>query len=163
MKTLTYKTAKMAFLSLVVSIATIELKAQDQLLPDHNPNYKKSMDKYMAEKDELLKNQGKTIQATYKAIDDMELKAERKAQRKMFRQERRLARINNRSYYYNPYMSYNPYYGYNNNFGINYGYNNWGGNYGYYAPTMYNPYAIGLNTVTNTALLGLGLYWWLNH
>lgn len=162
MKTFTYKTAKAAFLGLIVSMTTITVQAQEQLLPDQNPNYRNSMEKYMAEKDELLKNQGKTIQNTYKAIDDMELKAERKAQRKMFRQERRLARINNRSYYYNPYMnmSYNPY-GYN--YGMNYGYNNFGYNGGYYAPTMYNPYAIGLNTVTNTALLGLGLYWWLNH
>lgn len=162
MKTFTYKTAKAAFLGLIVSMTTITVQAQEQLLPDQNPNYRNSMEKYMAEKDELLKNQGKTIQNTYKAIDDMELKAERKAQRKMFRQERRLARINNRSYYYNPGMNmgYNPY-GYN--YGMNYGYNNFGYNGGYYAPTMYNPYAIGLNTVTNTALLGLGLYWWLNH
>jgi hypothetical protein len=172
MKTFSYKTAKLAFLGLVVIMANSStINAQSELAPDQNPNYKKSMDKYMAEKDELLKNQGKTIQATYKAIDDMELKQERKAQRITYRQERRLARINNRGRsrgYYSPYYSsYNPY-GYN--YGSNYGYNNYGyNNFGYnngYSPVGYTPYyGLGntIGTVASTALLGLGAYWLFHH
>lgn len=165
MKTFTYKTAKLAFFGILVSMSTIQLKAQEDLVPDQNPNYKRSMEKYMAQKDELLKNEGKTVQATYKAIDDMEIKQQRKDQRRLFRQERRLARINNRGRFYSPYYygnGYSPYgYGYNN-----YGYNNFGYNYGYSPASYYSPYSIGLNTVNtvaSTALLGLGLYWAFHH
>lgn len=159
MKTLSYKISKLTLIGLITVVMTNSVKAQEELAPDQNPNYKKSMEKYMTDKDELLKNQGKTIQATYKAIDDMQLKEERKVLRRTYRQERRLARINNRGYYYNPYYSYNNPFAYN--YGYNYG-NNYGNNYGYnygYTP-YYRPYC-GLNTVASAALLGLGLYWWL--
>lgn len=138
---------------LILILVAQFLKAQD-LFPDQNPNYMKSMEKYMVNKDDLIKNEGKTIQSTYKAIDDMQIRAERKALRRSYRQERRLARINNRGYY-------NPFYYYPYNNGIGYNFNPYVYNYGYNYPTYgYTPYC-GLNTITNTALLGLGLYWWL--
>ncbi len=155
MKTLSYKISKLTLISLITVVMTNSIKAQEELVPDQNPNYKRSMEKYMTDKDELLKNQGKTIQATYKAIDDMQLKEEHKALRRTYRQERRLARINNRGYFYN-----SPYYSYNYNpYGYNSGYNS-GYNYGYSSYGYYRPYC-GLNTVASAALLGLGLYWWL--
>ena len=163
MSILSNKIAKVIGLTSIVAllISSTVTKAQEELAPDQNPNYRRSMEKYISEKDELLKNQGKTIQATYKAIDDMQLKQERKALRRSNRQERRLARINNRSYYYNnPYYSFNanPY-----NYGYNYGYNynyNYGFNNGY-SPYHYSAPSCGLNTVASAAILGLGLYWWL--
>jgi hypothetical protein len=107
----------MAVLFLNIKMVT----AQDTLAPDQNPNYKKSLNKYMALKDSLTKNEGVTIQQTYKAIDDMQAKLDQRALRRSNRQARRLARINNRGYYYS-----SPYYGYGN-----YGYNRGYGNYGY--------------------------------
>lgn len=161
MSTLSKKIAKVISLTSIVAllISSTVTKAQEELAPDQNPNYRRSMEKYIAEKDELLKNQGKTIQATYKAIDDMQLKQERKALRKSNRQERRLARINNRGYFYN-----SPYYGLNAN-PYNYGYN-YGNNFHYGFNNGYSPYynpapSCGLNTVASAAILGLGLYWWL--
>ncbi|MBN8703284.1 MAG: hypothetical protein J0M08_09470 [Bacteroidetes bacterium] len=128
--------------------------AQDELVPDQNPNYRKSMDKYMTVKDDLTKSESTTIQATYKAIDDMEIRKERRMQRKEWRQDRRMARINNRGLfwgngYYNNSFGYNPY------------------NYNYYSPFSpydnfnmgYTPYfRRGLNTATTLGLLGLGTY-----
>ncbi len=170
MNTLTY-IRKMAYtLVATIMVSTTVAKAQEDLAPDQNPNYRKSMEKYIANKDELLKNQGKTIQDTYKAIDDMQIRQDRKDQKKVYRQERRLARINNRryynrgSYYSTPYYGngynngYNSYgyNGYNNGYN-NYGYNNYAPSYGYSSPGL----GYGLNTVATAALLGLGLYWWL--
>lgn len=158
----TIKKAAYSVVALSFFMSTQSVNAQE-LVPDQNPNYKKSMDKYMANKDELLKNQGKTIQDTYKAIDDMQIRQDRKDQRRAWRQERRIARINNRgSYYRGGYSS--PYYGgYNNPYSYNNGYSN-GYNSGYgYSPSYYGssaPYS-GLTTIASAALLGLGLYWWL--
>lgn len=131
------------------------IRAQEELTPDQNPNYKKSQEKYMAKKEELTKNEGTTVQSTYKAIDDMQIKQERKDLRRSNRQDRRVARIGNRGYYSNSLYCDNnysyPYYGYNNfnsypNYYPNYYYNN------YYRP------ACGLNTIGNAALFGLGAY-----
>jgi hypothetical protein len=120
-------------LATLFGIQTISANATlDSLAPDQNPNYKRSLEKYMAIKDDYIKKEGTTIQNTYKAIDDMEAKKERRALRKERRHERRMARINNRRYYNNCYSPY--YYGYNsfNNYGWDgyyhnrpYGYNNW--------------------------------------
>ena len=88
------------------------LNAQENneiLAPDQNPNFRKSLEKYMETKDSYLKLSGTTVQETYKAIDDMEAKKEQKALRKERRQERRMARINRpRNYHPSPY-----YWGYN--------------------------------------------------
>ena len=127
---------------------------QEELAPDQNPNYRKSMDKYLATKDELVKTEGTTVQATYKAIDDMQIRQERRDMRRTYRQQRRLARINNGYYYYSPY-SYGGY----NSFG--YGYNSYNSYPNYYGSHSYYGASCGLNAIASTALLGLGLYWWL--
>ncbi len=166
MKTLNYY-SKHILLCLFAAflIGTQKSKGQDTLVPDQNPNYKKSQEKYMAKKDELTKNEGATVQATYKAIDDMELKQERKDLRKSNRQDRRLARINNRVYYYgSPNCNYNYNYPYNNR---NYsGYNNYN-NYSPYGRNNYNPYnysrGCAINSFNNVALWGLGAYMILHH
>lgn len=159
METYTFRTGRRICLILFATliVGTEVIKAQEELAPDQNPNYKKSLEKYMSKKEELTKNEGATVHATYKAIDDMQIKQERKALRRSNRQERRLARINNRGYYYS-----SPYYG-NANYPYNYyGYNNYNSYPGYNPFNNYNNYyyrpACGLNTIGNAALLGLGAY-----
>ena len=78
--------------------------------PNQNPNWKKSLEKYEANKDKLTQTQGTTEQKTYKAYDWTEAKNERKQQRRDYRQQRALARINrptiwggNRMNFYDPY------------------------------------------------------------
>lgn len=101
-----------------------------QVDPDQNPNYKQSMDKYMAVSDSLTANLGTTYQDTYKAIDDYEdrIAAKRayREQRLAYRHERQMARIQNRNQpQYYPYGDY----GYG---GWGYGNNGYGrGNYNY--------------------------------
>jgi hypothetical protein len=189
MKTITNSANRLMYSLLSVSLIaniTVMVAQDDVLLPDQNPNYKVSMDKYIQQKDELTKTAGLTIQNTYKAIDDVALKIEKKAARRAARNERRLARIENRNRYYSnryysnysnsyqPYYTrpysysnqrYSPnynYYGYNNYGHNNYGYNNGYNNaYRRYSYSYYRP-ACAVNTVASAALLGLGLYWWLN-
>ena len=165
MKTINQKLK--TIVAFVVISFTYTANAQENLAPDQNPNYKRSMEKYMAMKDDLVKTEGTTIQATYKAIDDVQLKQERKLLRQSNRQDRRMARINSRGRnngYYSPY-TYTPYnFGYNNwspgynNFGYNnYGYNNFGYN-------NYSAYGYGTNwspSCLNWGLLGLGAYLFL--
>lgn len=159
MKTYNFITLRRICLSLFATLmlGTGISKAQEELTPDQNPNYKKSLEKYMAQKEELTKNEGTTVQATYKAIDDMQLKQERKDLRKSNRQDRRMARINNNRYSYNT-----PYYFSNSNYPYNYyGYNNYNAYPGYSPFNNYNNYyrpACGLNTLGNAALFGLGAY-----
>lgn len=177
-------------LSLVCYLHANAQKDSIQLLPDQNPNFQKSRTKYMEQSVTLTQNQGLTIQQTYKAIDDMQAKKERKELAATRRQERRLLRIQTRGYgrnnyynqgYYNSYGNngYNSYgNGYNNfgngynNFGNgfnNYGYNNYNNNYGY-NPFGYNgprflggPTFSAVNSSLNTALLGLTLWHILRH
>ncbi|AJH13622.1 hypothetical protein SAMN04488089_10180 [Myroides profundi] len=91
-----------------------------ELAPDQNPNYRVSMVKYMAQKDSLTATLSTTVQDTYKAYDWYEAKMERKAQKKQWRHEERMARAKyGRSYYsYDNgyYGNYNSYYS---------GWNNW--------------------------------------
>lgn len=156
METHKFRTGRRICLTLFATliVGTGIIKAQEELTPDQNPNYKKSLEKYMAKKDELTKNEGTTVQATYKAIDDMQIKQEQRDLRKSNRQDRRLARIGNRGSYYGSAYNNNsnyPYYGYNNfNSYPNYFPNNYYNNY--YRPVW------GLNTIGNAALLGLGAY-----
>ena len=129
------------------------------LLPDQNPNFQKSRDKYMADSDKYTANEGTTVQETYKAIDDVEIKKEQKQLRKDRRQERRMARIQSRgrSNYYN-----NGYYnrGYYNNGAYN-GYYNPNGisSPQYYSNNLYT----GVNSILNTAFLGLAIWSILKH
>lgn len=161
METYTFRTGRLICLSLFTAlmVANGRIKAQEELVPDQNPNYKKSQEKYVAKKDELTKNEGTTVQDTYKAIDDMQIKQERKDLRRSNRQDRRMARINNRAYYYN-----SPYYFSNSNYPYNYyGYNNYNCYPGYspfnnYNNYYYRPPLCGYNAIGNAALFGLGAY-----
>ena len=128
---------------------SLSLSAQQTDLTDQNPNYAKSMEKYMTIKDDLLKTQSTTLQNTYKAIDDIELKKERRALKRSNRHERRLARINNRGYYFNDFYNYTPYNYY------------WSGYRPYANYSRYNNPYCGLNVATDVATLGLYTYWLL--
>lgn len=112
-------------LILLISISSFNLIKAQELFTNQNPNYK-SMDK------DTTNN---VTQLNY---------GEQKMLRKYHRQQRRLARINNRDPY-NSFYSYNPY-NYYNPYVYNYG----------YPPYTYKPYC-GLNTAVN--LLGIGIYW----
>ncbi len=79
------------------------VQAQSQN-PDQNPNHHISAEKYAQQADVLLQNQGETIQATYKAYDWTEHKAEKKQARIDRRHELRMERAR-----YNPYAYYGPY------------------------------------------------------
>lgn len=149
---------------LAFSATALGLRAQTAttsttLLPDQNPNYEKSRDKYMANSDSQTAKEGQTVQQTYKAIDDMQAKQDRKAQKAQWRQDRRMARIQsrNRGYYnsnrgyYNSYpygQGYNPYY-----------YNGYSNPYGYSSPYYYSNNIYGnVTSVMSTALLGVALW-----
>jgi len=152
------------------------------LLPDQNPNFQRSRAKYMEQSAELTKNQGQTIQDTYKAIDDVQAKKERKELAAARRHERRMARIMTRGYGYGGYYDNGYGYGYNNWGYNNYGYNNWGYNNGfnngyygspypnygwgggYYRPRYWGNSTFGtINAAVGTALLGLTLWHVLRH
>jgi hypothetical protein len=82
--------------------------AQDvPLLPDQNPRYAESVNKYSKMADSLTQTQGTTVQQTYKAYDWYEAREER----------RRLRRERNYQYSFSPAYGYgnywyNPGYGY---------------------------------------------------
>ncbi len=99
--------------------SSLIINAQDN--PDQNPNYQKSMDYYMKQKDELQKTMNTTVQNTYKAFDWYQNKLDKKQQRKDYRQQVRLTRASAPSFYYYPhYTSYNRYHR-----NWNYNYNDW--------------------------------------
>jgi hypothetical protein len=110
---------KRIIFTLIILVAGFATQAQE-LAPDQNPNYKVSMDKYVATQVSLQSTNNTTIQSTYKAYDWSTAKAERKAERRSFRRERRL--FNN----YNDSWDYN---GYNNSYYGNGRYNNGWNNY----------------------------------
>lgn len=109
----------------------------------------------MADSNTLTSTEGQTIQQTYKAIDDVQAKKERKELASQRRHERRMARIqargNRNRYYYNDYDYYYGYPGYRNPYGFY--------RPGYYSGNIYN----NVNSVLNTALLGLTLWSILKH
>ena len=115
-------------------LAAFTTNAQD-LVPDQNPNYMRSAEKYAQKSEELTATQSTTIQDTYEAYDWREAKAAEKQLRQDRRYELRKLRIQNRSLCY-PGRYYSPYY-YNQfspyNYNTPYGYNNgyYGGNYGF--------------------------------
>lgn len=89
---------------------------QANLEKDQNPRYEKSRAKYMNMSDSLTRNQGTTIQQTYKAYDWYEAREER---RKLRRESNYNNGFYNSSYYGGP------------NFYPTMRFNNWGyGNYG---------------------------------
>lgn len=83
---------------------------ENSTVPDQNPNYKVSLEKYKVDNDNLLATMNTTVQNTYKAYDWYEAKQERKHQRISDRRERNLYRLQNYGNYYNPYNNfYDPY------------------------------------------------------
>jgi hypothetical protein len=134
-----------------------------ELVPDQNPNYQQSAAKYAEKSDELTKNQGETIQDTYKAYDWREAKEEAKQQRLDRRYELKKLRYQSRGRCNQPGRFYNDGYynnGYYNNWN-NGGYNNFNNsgyynNGGYYNQPNYNFVAPLIG-----AGLGVGLYYLL--
>lgn len=101
----------------------VQSASAQESVENQNPNYKVSMYKYMAVKDSLTATLGTTVQDTYKAYDWYEAKLERKALRKQYRHEERMARAKyGRSYY--PYNN-GGYYGngYYNNYNSGWNWN----------------------------------------
>ncbi|MFY7900768.1 MAG: hypothetical protein ACOVNY_11335 [Chitinophagaceae bacterium] len=95
---------------LLAAIVSTAQTNNTALLPDQNPNYLISQNKYMQYKDSLLLNQNTTVQQTYKAYDWYTAKLERKHERREFRREIRLANAYNNNW--------------NNNWNWNNGWNN---------------------------------------
>ena len=75
-----------------------QVKSQD-LAPNQNPNYKVSQAKYETQQTKMTSTMNTMVQNTYKAYDWTEAKEAKKNQRIARRQERSLARINNRPYF----------------------------------------------------------------
>jgi hypothetical protein len=99
-----------------VLMAYQEANAQTQA-ENQNPNFRVSMNKYLAAADSLSVTMNTTVQNTYKAYDWYEAREERRALRKQYRHEERMARIKyGRDYYPNYYGSY---YGYNSGWNWN--------------------------------------------
>ncbi|HSN61458.1 MAG TPA: hypothetical protein VLR49_11015 [Ferruginibacter sp.] len=94
------------------------------ILPDQNPQYSISKEKYMGLADSINKFHSTTLQNTYEAYDWYDAKQKRRSDRLLFRRELRLERAR-----YSNRWNYNNYNGWNNR---NYyqPYNNWqNGNY----------------------------------
>jgi hypothetical protein len=107
------------------------------LVADQNPDYMISQAKYAVMADSLNELHGTTPQETYKAIDWMAERQERRDARRAFRRELRLARAQY-GWYYNDYSSYNypsSYYypGYSGNY-----YHNYYPYHSYYRPRWNN-------------------------
>lgn len=125
-------------------------------VPDQNPNYKVSQDKYIAKADDLNSTQGETIQDTYEAFDWTEYKAEKKQDRKDKRYEIKKMRYQHRHNHYQPQN--NGYYNGNGSYYNNGGYYNNG-----YNGNNYNtPNCNSTGTLYNSILLGAGLYYLFN-
>ena len=99
--------------------------------PDQNPNYKKSMDKYMSLKDSSHTFMSTTIHDVYKVVDWAEEKQKQKDLKKERKHELKKMRIeaNNQNRRFRNRRGYNPYY-YNNYNGFNYN-NPYTNQYGY--------------------------------
>ena len=100
---------------------------QAALLPDQNPRYQESARKYALVADSLTRQEGTTVQNTYKAYDWYTAREERRQQNREWRNM--YGGYNN---YYSPlslyggYSSYYPFYSSFGNYGYGYG-NRWGG------------------------------------
>ncbi len=102
------------------------------LLPDQNPDYKMSQDKYTRFRDSLLINSNLTIQDTYKAYDWYAEKIENRNNR---RQARRANWGFNNGWGFNNDFGFNNGWGPNNGFGFN---NRWGFNNGWNSYNNFN-------------------------
>lgn len=98
------------------------------LAPDQNPRYKESQNKYIPMADSLNRQQGTTVQNTYKAYDWYTARQERRQQNREWRhQERMYGGYYNYSPGWSVYSGYSsPYYSSYGNYGYGYG-NRWGG------------------------------------
>lgn len=97
---------------------------KNELLNDQNPRYQESRAKYIELADSLNRNQGSTVQKTYKAYDWYEAREER---RKLRRERNFQLNLNSGYYYGSPYFYPSISYG-NYGFGGRFGY---GGYIGY--------------------------------
>jgi len=101
------------------------LQAQERFAPDQNPRYKEGLNRYIKLTDSLTKNQGTTLQQTYKAYDWYEAKLERRQQRRYWRQHSCFYPHN--SWYgpgfYYPNYFYRPYYWNTSSIWFNYRWN----------------------------------------
>ena len=104
---------KKLLIVLIMGTTISSVAYAQELQPNQNANYKISQDRYTKLADSILKFEGTTVQNTYKAIDYMQDKLDRKAARRAFRQQLRLERARN-PYYWSTYNSangwYSPYY-----------------------------------------------------
>lgn len=91
---------------------------QANLVKDQNPRYEEARAKYMNMSDSLTRDQGTTVQNTYKAYDWYEAREERRKLRRERNYERSL--------YSYPYYYGNSYYYPSLNFGWGHRYNYWG-------------------------------------
>lgn len=101
------------FLLMMLIVINYGFAQNTGLLPNQNPNYKISEEKYTRFRDSLLLNSNSTIQDTYKAYDWFEEKTERRNNRRDNRRQR--------NFYGNNQLGFNDW-------GSNGGFNNWGWN-----------------------------------
>jgi len=99
----------------LLSLPGISALAQQATVPDQNPDYRKSLEKYVRKADSLNEWHSTTQHDMYKAIDWLEDRREARADRREFRQKLRLerARWYGSDLYYNNYgygRYYRPYY-----------------------------------------------------
>ena len=130
-----------AFLLLAGFLPAVSGQSQTNLVPDQNPNFAVSRDKYMKMADSLNSWHSTTLQETYKAIDWLADRKEARSDRRESRRQLRLERArwygdyNYDNYNYNPYNRYRR--GYYNNGYYNNGY--YRGNRSFY----FNPWGYG--------------------
>ena len=93
-------------LLLIMLASAGSLAAAAQTVPDQNPNFAVSRDKYLRMADSVNRWHSSTAQNTYKAYDWYEARAERRQARRDNRYAVRLARAQRPAYRWN----YNPYY-----------------------------------------------------
>lgn len=103
----------------LITLALNSNAQQANLAADQNPRYEESRAKYMNMSDSLTRNQGTTVQETYKAYDWYEA---REAKRKLRRETNYQSSLLDYSFYGGPFFY--PTLRYNN-----FGYRNYG--YGY--------------------------------
>jgi hypothetical protein len=123
-------------LPLAMLIATWGMS--QSLAPDQNPDYMVSQAKYMAMADSINSLHGTTPQETYKAIDWMADRRERRDERRAFRRQLRMERAKY-GWYYNDYSNYYPTSSYYPRYSRNYWYN-YQPYHNYYRPRWNNNY-----------------------
>jgi len=121
---LTFMKLQLLFM-LVFSVTALTAQTTTDLLPDQNPNYLISQNKYMQYRDSLLLTQNTTVQQTYKAYDWYTAKLERRQDRRNFRREIRLANAYNWNNNWNNGWDNN----WNNRWNNNRWNNGWGNNW----------------------------------